>query len=98
MLGGFVPACKTDPKALDKTTSWDCVCDSVLAKPCAFHAVESHCSQLDRWFAHLQPLDDLPLFPDIEGRPVCKTMVVKFIEWVATKLGLHIVWPAGTNL
>ena len=76
----LLPCSKTDSKALGKTRSWDCVCDNVLAKPCTFHAFRDHCSRLDNMFAPLLPHDDLPLFPDIEGKPVPKHLVVKFIE------------------
>ena len=32
----LLPSSKTDPKALGKTRSWDCVCDNVHAKPWPF--------------------------------------------------------------
>ena len=79
-----LPCSKTDPQALGKTRTWDCVCDGSLDKPCAFHALARHCTYLDQKFSGM-PQDALPLFPDLAGNTVEKVMVVKLIEAAASQ-------------
>ena len=45
------PCSKTDPRAIGKFRSWDCVCGGDSVKPCAFHALMAHCRLLDERFA-----------------------------------------------
>ena len=45
-----LPCSKTDPRAKGKFLSWDCVCEGDTSKPCAFHALQTHCQQLDEMF------------------------------------------------
>ena len=92
-----LPCSKTDPWALGKTRTWDCVCDGSLDVPCAFHALARHCTYLDQKFSST-PHDALPLFPVRTGSTVEKAMVVKLIEAAASQLGLPLTSEDGRNI
>ena len=93
-----LPCSKTDPRALGKYRSWDCVCENVADEPCAFHALQSHCQLLDDMFKSRQSETPLPLFPDIEGNTSEKEGEVRLIEYSASRLGLDTRSPIGTRL
>ena len=83
----LLPCSKTDPKAIGKSRSWDCVYDKDFMKPCAYHALEDHCELLDTKFSGWPDSDSLPLFPDVTGKAVDKTKVVMLIEHLVAVLG-----------
>ena len=89
---------KTDPSAIGKFRSWDCVCGDDFGKPCACHALLLHCRRLDERFADRRHWEDLPLFPDPDGNTARKTDVVRLIEQAATRLGLATHSPQGSRL
>ena len=93
-----LPCSKTDPRALGKYRSWDCVCENVADQPCAFHALQSHCQLLDDMFKSRQSETPLPLFPDIEGNTSEKEGVVRLIEYSASRLGLDTRSSLGTRV
>ena len=94
----LLPCSKTDPKALGKSRTWDCVCNRDFAKPCAYHALENHCRLLDTKFSGLSDGDSLPLFPDVTGKTVDKAKVVGLIEQLAKLMGLPITSEGGYRL
>ena len=93
-----LPFSKTDPRALGKFRSWDCVCENDAEKPCAFHALQTHCQLLDDMVKSRQSEAPVPLFPDIEGNTSDKEGVVRLIEYSSRRLGLDTRSPLGTRL
>ena len=81
---------KTDPKAIGKSRSWDCVCDKDFTKPCAYHALDDHCKLMDAKFSGWPDSDSLPLFPDVTGKAVDKAKVVLLIEHLVALLGCRV--------
>ena len=90
-----LPCSKTDPRAIGKFPSWDCVCGEDFGKPCAFQALLLHCRRLDERLADRRHWEDLPLS---QTRTVARRDVVRLIEQAATRLGLAAASPQGSRL
>ena len=94
-----MPVSKNDLQALGTHRTWGCICQASLALGCPYHAAMR---QLDR----LRPLaanggialEELPFFPNLEGKVVTKAMMVLTIEKIMEKAGLPIRDSAGRPL
>ena len=91
-----LPVSKTDPTALGCTRTWGCVCDGAHATPCAYHAMKEQLELLSHKFPNV-PLQELPLFPQVDGSVADKIAVVRSIERVAIRLGEPLKDQSGRN-
>ena len=91
-----LPADKTDPQALGKRRSWECICEG-RGGPCAYCFSVRHMRILESVFG-VGLSGDFPLFPNEKGEFVAKDLVVKSFKAVAAGLNLPVRTPEGYEL
>ena len=95
----YVCAVKKDPRAVGCERSWNCLCvNGPASRPdCPFHAAAAQIALLERVFGiPLPPM--LPLFPQHNGMPVDKTVVVETLEATVVAYDNCIRSPTGSRL
>ena len=75
-----------------------CCCKGQREPMCPFHAAERHMMRLEHAFPTTQwEKEELPLFPDHEGRHFAKEKMIEMIRSVITLTGVVMSRPGPTN-
>ena len=88
-----LPATKSDPLALGKTRSWGCTCnddaDDPQVQPCPYHSMVAQQGAVSSVLGlDLPSLENVPVFPTMEGSVCTKEAVVQTVQEIARLLGL----------